>query len=237
MTNDQKKVFDFVSERLDGQVLAFVSGLGGTGKYFLLHYLMMKMELSALIVEVLATAGNAAVLVGGQTIHSFFKIGIDLNCNLSYQTWHSIASTQAIIIDEVSMMSGELLEKVDEICRQTAQGSLKMKPFGGKHVILFGDLLQVPAVVKENTAHQIYESVIFENFKPFFLDQNCRQKNDVEFANMLNSIRVGAHDESDIKKLMSRVCGSGHNSEKCKDLLGLSVSMAICSKHVEARNK
>ena len=28
-----------------------------------------------------------------------------------------------------------------------------------------------------------------------------------------------AHDESDIKKLMSRVCGSGHNSEKCKDLL------------------
>jgi hypothetical protein len=40
------------------------------------------------------------------------------------------------------MMSGELLEKVDQICRQTAQGSLKMKPFGGKHVILFGDLLQ-----------------------------------------------------------------------------------------------
>jgi hypothetical protein len=36
---------------------------------------------------------------------------------------------------------------------------------------------------------------------------------------MLNRIRVRAHDESDIKKLMSRVCGSGHNSEKCKDLL------------------
>jgi hypothetical protein len=136
-------------------------------------------------------------------------------------------NTQAIIIDEVSMMSGELLEKVDEICRQTAQRSLKMKPFGGKHVILFGDLLQLPSIVKENTTHQIYESVIFENFKPFFLDQNCRQKNDVEFANMLNRIRVGAHDESDIKKLMSRVCGSGHNSEKCKDLLGLSGSMAI----------
>ena len=84
MTNDQKKVFDFVSERLDGQVLAFVSGPRGAEKSFLLHSLMMKMELSALIVEVLATSGNAAVLVGGQTIHSFFKIGIDLNCNLSY---------------------------------------------------------------------------------------------------------------------------------------------------------
>lgn len=86
-----------------------------------------------------------------------------MNCNLSYQdqTWHSIASTQAIIIDEVSMMSGKLLEKVDEICRQTLQGSLKMKPFGGKHVIRFGDLLQLTAVVKENTTHQIYESVIF----------------------------------------------------------------------------
>ena len=84
MTNDQKKVFDFVSERLDGQVLAFVSGPRETGKSFLLHSLMMKMELSALIVEVLATSGNAAVLVEGQTIHSFFKIGIDLNCNLSY---------------------------------------------------------------------------------------------------------------------------------------------------------
>jgi hypothetical protein len=134
--------------------------LGGTGKSFLLHSLMMKMELSALIVEVLATSGNAAVLVGGQTIHSFLNF---LNCNLSYQdqTWHSIASTQAIIIDEVSMLSGELLEKVDEICRQTTQGSLKMKPFGGKHVILFGDLLQLAAVVKENTTHQIYGKCYF----------------------------------------------------------------------------
>jgi hypothetical protein len=39
----------------------------------MMHSLMMKMELSALIVEVLATSGNAAVLVGGQTIHSFFQ--------------------------------------------------------------------------------------------------------------------------------------------------------------------
>jgi hypothetical protein len=50
---------------------------------------------------------------------------------------------------------------------------------------------------------------------------------------MLNRIRVGAHDESDIKKLMSQVCGSGHNSIKCNDLLGLSGSLAICSKHVQ----
>ena len=54
---------------------------------------------------------------------------------------------------------------------------------------------------------------------------------------MLNRIRVGVHDESDIKILMSQVCGSGHNSEKGKDLLGLSGSMAISSKHAEARNK
>ena len=50
---------------------------------------------------------------------------------------------------------------------------------------------------------------------------------------MLNRIRVGVHDESDIKMRMSQVCGSGHNSEKGKDLLGLSGSMAICSKHVQ----
>lgn len=50
---------------------------------------------------------------------------------------------------------------------------------------------------------------------------------------MLNRIRVGVHDESDIKILMSQVCGSGHNSEKGKNLLGLSGSMAICSKHVQ----
>ena len=59
-----------------------------------------------------------------------------------------MASTQAIIIEEVSIMSGKLLEQIDEICGQTPQGSLKMKPFGGKHVILFGDLLQLPEVVK-----------------------------------------------------------------------------------------
>ena len=73
MTNEQKKVFDFASERLDGHVLAFLSGLDGTGKSFLLHSVMVKMELSAVIAVELATSGNAAVLVGGQTIHSFFQ--------------------------------------------------------------------------------------------------------------------------------------------------------------------
>ena len=143
LTDCQKHVFDYIVKHEGNQILAFVTGPGGTGKSFLLHTIKLQLEFSANMVEVLATSGNAAQLIGGQTIHAFFKLTPDLSTNFSYRdmTWSAIEATDVIIIDEVSMMSGELLTLIDNLCREIASEEGKKKPFGGKTVIMFGDLV------------------------------------------------------------------------------------------------
>ncbi len=74
LTVCQRKVLDFVEKHCSEQLLLFISGGGGVGKSFLLQTLVLFFESGANIVEVLATSGNAAKLVNGETIHSFFKV-------------------------------------------------------------------------------------------------------------------------------------------------------------------
>ena len=117
LTTCQKKVFDHVVKHEGDQILAFITGPGGTGKSYLLHTIKLQLEFSANMVEVLATSGNAAQLIGGQTIHAFFKLTPDFVRNFSYRdmSWSAIEATDVLIIDEVSMMSGELLATLDSI--------------------------------------------------------------------------------------------------------------------------
>ena len=129
LTPTQSIVFKYISEHVSEQILAFVTGPGGTGKSFLLQTIVLFFESAACMVEVLATSGSAAQLVGGQTIHSFFKLTPQLEKNFSYrdQTWSAISSTDVIIIDEVSMMSAELFEAIHDICRNVATDYDKTK--------------------------------------------------------------------------------------------------------------
>lgn len=84
-------------------------------------------------------------------------------------------------------------------------------PFWGKIVILFGDLLQLPAVTNnKETSRQIYESPLWAKFKPYFLQENCRQVDDQQYGQLPNRARLGIFNEEDIKLLDSRICGTGH---------------------------
>ena len=56
------------------------------------------------------------------------------------QTWRSLSATDTLIVHEICMMSAEILEKVDEIFRACTNEAGQHKPFGGKNVLLFGDL-------------------------------------------------------------------------------------------------
>ena len=234
LTESQAKVYDFISSHESEQILAFITGPGGTGKSFLLRTILLFFESAAKIVEVLATSGNAAKLIGGQTIHSFFKMSTMLETHFNYrdQTWSGISSTDVIIIDEVSMMSAELLEKIDLICREVSTPPSNLKPFGGKSIILFGDLYQLPAVVAQPCYRQIYLSPVWPQFKPFFLKDNCRQKGDLVFQGILNCIRDGTQTNDDIAVLQTRVCGKGHErTNECNDLAN-PYAFVLCSKHV-----
>ncbi|XP_071137190.1 uncharacterized protein [Mytilus edulis] len=234
MSSSQKKVFDCIMSGTDTQTLAFITGPGGCGKSFLLHTLVLQFEFSGLIVEVLGTTGNAALLINGRTVHSFFKLDPELNTSIGYNdnTWQAISLTDIIIIDEISMMTAEILEKISQICTQTCQNSKQNQHFGGKTVILFGDLLQLPAVTNNcSKTRQIYESVLWSEFLPLFLYENCRQAEDQEYCQLLNRLRVGEQNLEDIKMLESRICGEGHPTSKDCNNSTSSSSMVICSKH------
>ena len=98
--------------------------------------------------------------------------------------WRTIASIDTLICDEVSMMSAELLEKINEIFSACAHQENQNKPFGGKNVLLFGDLYQLPSVCTKITPRHIYQSPLWSKFFPFILTQNCRQR-DTAFVELL----------------------------------------------------
>ena len=159
------------------------------------------------------------------------SLDCDLEATINYQdqTWKSIASTDTVICDEASMISAELLEKLNEICIACSEGDNQIKSFGGKNILLFGDLYQLPSVTTKITPQHIYQSPLWSKFTPFILTQNCRQT-DVDFKDFLERVRVGDHTEDDIKVLEARVCGMGHTlTTECTDYSSPGV-MVMCSK-------
>ncbi|MCX5667810.1 MAG: hypothetical protein NTY34_05835 [Candidatus Omnitrophica bacterium] len=97
---------------------------------------------------ILAPTGVAAVNVGGQTIHSFFKFPprlIQKNTIRRRRDTDIIGKLDTVIIDEVSMVRADLMDGIDYALRLN-RGEMK-KPFGGVQMIFFGDLFHLPPVV------------------------------------------------------------------------------------------
>jgi ATP-dependent exoDNAse (exonuclease V) alpha subunit len=178
----------------------FLTGKAGTGKSTLLRLFEQTSPSRCVL---LAPTGIAALNIGGQTLHSFFKIKpgnlLDLK-NLKKLSRRAINSFDTLIIDEVSMLRADLLDAVDYILRA---GSAVQKPFGGKQVILCGDIYQLPPVEegRENGLFGLFNSVYQS---PYFFDSNVarlaplkvfelhrifRQQEGGAFANLLNKIR------------------------------------------------
>ena len=93
------------------QRLLFVTDPGCTGKSFLIHSVVAQLTLNeGKFVEMLATSGSAAYLLGGKTIHRFFRLGVKLETYLEWGTvdCNMVSNTDVLIIDEYSMTSASL---------------------------------------------------------------------------------------------------------------------------------
>ena len=91
--------------------LLFVTGPGGTGKSFLIHTVVGHLTLChGKLVEVLASSGSAAYLLGGKTIHRFFRLGVNVECFLEWGTNDCcmVSNADVLIIDECSIMPASL---------------------------------------------------------------------------------------------------------------------------------
>lgn len=191
-----------------------ITGRAGTGKSTLLDYLRNNTKKN---VVVLAPTGVSALNVRGQTIHSFFKFKPDITVDkvkkVKGASRNIYKELDVIMIDEISMVRADLLDCVDKFLRLNR--GKKNIPFGGAQMIFFGDLYQLPPVVRgeeRKIFNNIYsnpyffESRAFKNseFEFIELDKIFRQQ-DREFIEILNSIRNNTVKDEHLRVLNSRV--------------------------------
>ena len=207
----------------------FLTGKAGTGKTTLLKEILHSTHKNTVVV---APTGIAALNAGGVTIHSMFQLpfggfipdstasmltqemrfetpnSIKKNFKMSGQKKAVIKSMELLIIDEVSMLRGDLLDAID--C--TLQGVRKSRsPFGGVQVLFIGDLLQLPPVVKDDewrilknyyVGKFFFHAHVIQQNPPLYieLDKIFRQS-DEKFIAVLNNLRNNKIEPSDIEVL------------------------------------
>ena len=211
--DDLREVYRLMEEK--GESL-FITGRAGTGKSTLLNYFRRH---SARQLVVLAPTGLAALQVGASTIHSFFGFPLRpiLRGDSDIRAWRKnhprlkvLQEMDTLIIDEVSMVRVDIMDAIDQMMRINLRVDL---PFGGKQVILFGDMFQLAPVVArgENLGLEEYPDPWFfsahafkeQQFKFVELRKIYRQK-DEDFIYLLNRVRDGVADKDELEELNGR---------------------------------
>lgn len=191
----------------------FVTGPGGTGKSYLITCLLETLP-STMKVSITAMTGCAALLLVGaggsgvkgrghaKTLHSWAGIGLgkepvgDLvkRIKKSGRALKNWLTTDLLIVDEVSMLTADLLEKLDMIGQHLRSSG---RPFGGLQVVFMGDFFQLPPVVRgvgeDVGKHFAFASPRWKTImeRTVHLTEIVRQRDPV-FQNLLNAVRKGA---------------------------------------------
>ena len=152
LTDEQRMVLNLVAE---GKKSVFFTGSAGTGKSVLLreiiHFLRIKYKREVDRVAVTASTGLAACNVGGVTLHSFAGIGLGKETvpelvkkiKRNPKAKNRWMRTKMLIVDEISMVDGDLFDKLEGIARIIRNNG---RPFGGIQLIITGDFFQLPPV-------------------------------------------------------------------------------------------
>lgn len=192
----------------------FVTGKAGTGKTTLLDYFRSNTKKK---VVALAPTGVAALNVNGQTIHSFFRFGTDvtyekIRSKFPGELSRLIRELDVLIVDEVSMVRADLLDCMDKAMRLCAKCH---RPFGGKQVAFFGDLYQLPPVVKSSERRAFtdkYETSYFYSanvMKEIRLElvelETIYRQHDSRCIDILNGIRNNTIGDDLMAELNRRV--------------------------------
>lgn len=192
----------------------FITGKAGTGKSTLLHYLR---STTAKETVILAPTGVAALNVGGQTIHSFFRFPptrIDPQAIQRRRNAKLFQKLELLIIDEVSMVRADVMDGIDAALR-LYRNNLQT-PFGGVQVVLCGDLFQLPPIVRDTELQTFFNehyggpyfflAHVFAGLRPYVLDlTTIYRQQDTAFIRLLNKIREHDLDAELFSLLNQRV--------------------------------
>ena len=191
----------------------FLSGPAGVGKSFMIKKFKEISESIGKNICITAMTGSADILINGKTLHSWAGIGLgndDENAllrkvKLNRHNNRKWKSTDILIIDEVSMLSPELFEKLDFIGKNLRKN--EYKPFGGIQLIFVGDFYQLPPIKKDNNSDKlfIFESELWNHtFDEIIELEDIMRQDDIVFQNILNNIRKGVITKEDKKILKKR---------------------------------
>lgn len=190
----------------------FLTGPPGAGKTYVLNQFIKLAEGRGKKIAVTASTGIAATHIGGTTIHSWSGLGIRESIN-STDRQRLVAnnrlikrynSTDTLVIDEVSMLHGQRLDLINQVCKLLRGND---KPFGGIQVILVGDLFQLPPVTRgSDVADFVHNSDAWTELNPkiCYLNEQHRLQED-GLLDLLVAMRRGDVNEFHESLLIERL--------------------------------
>jgi ATP-dependent DNA helicase PIF1 len=190
LTSEQQYVLNLVMKG----VSVFFTGSAGTGKSFLLKHIIGVLPPETTVAS--ASTGAAACLIGGTTLHQFAGMGTGAGtleqCIALASRPHKAEQwrkCQCLIIDEVSMISGDLFDKLECVARSVRKSR---EPFGGIQLVLCGDFLQLPPVTAKGERRYCFQSKSWRRSvtRTVELTEVHRQR-DKRFIDILQHIRYG----------------------------------------------
>lgn len=203
--------YEFVLEAIRCECpVIFVTGRAGTGKSTLIRFLTEQIKNCAVV----APTALAAINVHGSTIHSFFSIPPrTLNPDEAFQPRRQmvpvIEALGALVIDEVSMVSPDLIDCISNTLKKVRRDP---RPFGGVPVVFVGDLLQLPPVISDPAVAQYYTD---RYRSPYFFSADVFHETELipieltkvfrqtgrEFVDMLDRIRLNDNHRDAVAKI------------------------------------
>jgi ATP-dependent exoDNAse (exonuclease V) alpha subunit len=207
----------------------FITGAAGTGKSSVTTEVIRR-RIGDRSLKVCATTGVAALNlrdklkaifgedVDTSTIYRWSGIGLGPRPGQSFAdyleymrsrgygwsgTSRRIRGTKTLIIDEVSMLPGRIMEFIDYVCRAVRDDQ---RPFGGIQVLAVGDFLQLPPVAKTGRYDWAFLSKAWQE-----LDFSCvslrtvHRQDEPEFVGLLNQFREGKVTKDGHTTLKKRV--------------------------------
>ncbi len=183
-----------------------LTGPAGCGKSSIIKLFYQFKQDSSQSVALTSTTGVSAVLLGGTTLHSYLGIGLGTNsteklvkkimASYFYRTrWLKL---KILIIDEVSMLSPELFDKLELMARLVRVLDSE-QPFGGIQLILSADYCQLPVI---KNSHFCFEAESWAKCvtKVCYLQEIMRQADPI-FQVCLNEVRTASLSQQTIDTL------------------------------------
>jgi len=180
----------------------FLTGEPGAGKTYVINQYIAYLEACGVHVAVTASTGIAATHIGGMTIHAWSGIGArdqltayDVEAiTTKEKIMRRVKKAQVLVIDEISMLDGKLVDMVNIVCKTVRQST---EAFGGIQVIFVGDFFQLPPVTRQgDMMRYAFESRGWDDARPLmcYLTDQYRQEDEM-LLGLLKSVRKNQVEE------------------------------------------